>query len=61
MDLVPAVLGFFVPRSYFKGSLQIFILKLLSTIARYCVSSFIYVAALGGVLMLGRSFYMCDT
>ena len=41
MDLVPAVLGFFVPR-----------------LPDLAFSSFIYVAALGGVLMLGRSFYI---
>ena len=58
MDLVPAVLGFFVPRSYFKVVTGDIDPKLLAQLPDLAFSSFIYVAALGGVLMLGRSFYI---
>ena len=58
MDLVPAVLGFFVPRSYFKVVTGDIDPKLLAQLPDIAFSSFIYVAALGGVLMLGRSFYI---
>ncbi|ASS37909.1 DUF975 family protein [Mogibacterium pumilum] len=58
MDLVPAILGFFIPRSYFKvvaGNLDP---KLLAQLPDFAFSSFVYVMALGGVLMLGRSLYI---
>lgn len=58
MDLVPAVLGFFVPRSYFKVVAGDIDPKILAQLPDLAFSSFIYVMALGGVLMLGRSLYI---
>ena len=58
MDLVPDVLGFFVPRSYFKVVSEDINPKLLAELPDIAFSSFVYVVALGGVLMLGRSFYI---
>lgn len=58
MDLVPAVLGFFVPRSYFKVVAGDIDPKILAQLPDLAFSSFIYAMALGGVLMLGRSLYI---
>lgn len=58
MELVPDVLGFFVPRSYFKVVSEDINPKLLAELPDIAFSSFVYVVALGGVLMLGRSFYI---
>ena len=58
MDLVPAVLGFFVPRSYFKVVAGDLDPKLLAQLPDIAFSSFVYVMALGGVLLLGRSLYI---
>lgn len=58
MDLVPAVLGFFVPRSYFKVVAGDIDPKILAQLPDLAFSSFIYAIALGGALMLGRSLYI---
>lgn len=58
MDLVPAILGFFIPRSYFKVVAGDLDPKLLAQLPDFAFSSFVYVMALGGVLMLGRSLYI---
>lgn len=58
VDLVPAVLGFFVPRSYFKVVAGDIDPKILAQLPDLAFSSFIYAMALGGVLMLGRSLYI---
>ena len=58
MDLVPAVLGFFVPRSYFKVVAGDIDPKILAQLPDLAFSSFIYAMALGGDLMLGRSLYI---
>lgn len=57
MDLVPAVLGFFVPRSFkvVAGDIDP---KILAQLPDLAFSSFIYAIALGGALMLGRSLYI---